>query len=282
MVELTQDEHAFAAARLRQGIVLRASVWVLFGLLAVRFVAIWTNAFAETSLPAPGRIGFTLMFTSFSLAHATSQIGWRRAMAFLIVCAVVSWGFEEVGIATGRIYGSYHYGDQLGPKLGHVPLIIPIAWFMMIYASWVVARLLLEGAGRPAAWPTTLSRIVVASFAMTAWDTVMDPGMAPCRRLDLGAGVAVISASRCRTSAVGSRRPWSSTPWRSWPSGIFRTVNPTPVSRGYSGLPALFYAFIALDRLLLPDLVELRVVAAFGIGFVALLAVLRLALPLRA
>jgi hypothetical protein len=46
----------------------------------------------------------------------------------------------------------------------------------------------------------------------------------------------------------------------------------------YSGLPALLYALVAVHRLLLPDSPELRVVAAFGIGFVALLAVLRLAL----
>jgi hypothetical protein len=45
-----------------------------------------------------------------------------------------------------------------------------------------------------------------------------------------------------------------------------------------AGLPTLLYALVAVDRLLLPDPPELRVVAAFGIGFVALLAVLRLAL----
>jgi hypothetical protein len=46
----------------------------------------------------------------------------------------------------------------------------------------------------------------------------------------------------------------------------------------HNRLPAILYALIAADRLLLPGLPELRVVAAFGMGFVALLAILRLAL----
>lgn len=46
----------------------------------------------------------------------------------------------------------------------------------------------------------------------------------------------------------------------------------------YGGLPTLLYALVALDRVLLPSLPELRIVAAFGMGFVALLALLRLAL----
>jgi hypothetical protein len=54
----------------------------MFGLLALRFVTQWANAFAGTSLPVPDSIGFTLLFTAFSLLHATGLLGWRRALAF--------------------------------------------------------------------------------------------------------------------------------------------------------------------------------------------------------
>ena len=126
----------------------------------------------------PGSIGFTLMFTAFSVLHAASILGWRRSLAFLLVCAVVSWCFEEVGVSTGLVYGAYHYSSRLGAKLGEVPLIIPLAWFMMVYASWTVARLLLDGAGSSTSGGGTAARIVTAAMVMTAWDTVMDPGMA--------------------------------------------------------------------------------------------------------
>jgi len=118
------------------------------------------------------------MFTAFSVLHAASILGWRRSLAFLLVCAVVSWCFEEVGVSTGLVYGAYHYSSRLGAKLGEVPLIIPLAWFMMVYASWTVARLLLDGAGSSTSGGGTAARIVTAAMVMTAWDTVMDPGMA--------------------------------------------------------------------------------------------------------
>ena len=118
------------------GPVLRRLAWLLFALLTLRFVAIWADAFAGAGLPVPGSIGFTLMFTTFSVLHAASILGWPRSLAFFLVCAVVSWCFEEVGVSTGLVYGAYHYSSRLGAKLGEVPLIIPLAWFMMVYASW--------------------------------------------------------------------------------------------------------------------------------------------------
>ena len=159
------------------GAVLRGFVWVTFAGVLLRFIVLWADA-AGASLPRLGSVGFTLVFGAFSLAHAASVFGWRRAVSFLLICAVVTWSFEEVGVATGLIYGHYHCGVRLGAKLGAVPFIIPLAWFMMIYASWVVAHVLLQGAGDPVALPGSLARSLVAAAVMTSWDVVMDPGNA--------------------------------------------------------------------------------------------------------
>jgi putative membrane protein len=90
---------------------------------------------------------------------------------------VISWAFEQVGVATGAIYGPYHYTDVLGVKLGHVPLLIPLAWFMMIYPSYVIANLISDD--RPTGSQGSLKHIVWLSFlsaaVMTAWDLVVDP-----------------------------------------------------------------------------------------------------------
>jgi hypothetical protein len=61
---------------LESGPVLRRLAWLLFALLTLRFVAIWADAFAGAGLPVPGSIGFTLMFTAFSVLHAASILGW--------------------------------------------------------------------------------------------------------------------------------------------------------------------------------------------------------------
>ncbi|MBI5567259.1 MAG: carotenoid biosynthesis protein, partial [Chloroflexi bacterium] len=77
----------------------------------------------------------------------------------------------------GAIYGPYHYTDYLGFKLGHVPLLIPMAWFMMIYPSYVIANLIADG--QPTGSRGGIGRIAGLSFltamVMTAWDLVVDP-----------------------------------------------------------------------------------------------------------
>jgi uncharacterized membrane protein len=119
----------------------------------------------------------TAVLALFSLAHAWYSLGGRLTAAFFALSAVIAWVFEEVGVATGLVYGAYHYTDYLGGKLGNVPLIIPMAWFMMIYPSYVIANLLLEGrptGTRPGA--ASLVRLAaVSAVVMTVWDLVIDP-----------------------------------------------------------------------------------------------------------
>ena len=132
----------------------------------------------------------TLILVLFSLTHALYALGWRHTLVFFASSAVISWAFEQVGVATGAIYGPYHYTDVLGVKLGHVPLLIPLAWFMMIYPSYVIANLIADD--RPIGSRGSLKHIVWLSFlsaaVMTAWDLVDRSGaFRPQRQsLDLG------------------------------------------------------------------------------------------------
>jgi putative membrane protein len=152
-----------------------ALVWVLFAatvyLIGAEAVGPWVT------VPGLGNIGFTLVFVLFAVLHCARCEGWRRTGLFFATAAIVSYALEETGVRTGLIYGRYHYSDLLGPKLGHVPVLIPLAWFMMIYPSWVTARALLRGVNtRSVVGIAGLA--LVAATVMTAWDTVMDPGMA--------------------------------------------------------------------------------------------------------
>jgi uncharacterized membrane protein len=119
----------------------------------------------------------TSFLALFSLAHAWYALGGRLTAAFFCLSAAISWAYEQVGVATGLVYGAYHYTDYLGAKLGHVPLLIPLAWFMMIYPSYVIANLALEGRAtgtRAGVWPL-LRLAAVSAAVMTAWDLVVDP-----------------------------------------------------------------------------------------------------------
>ena len=137
----------------------------------------------------PGGIGIkTLFLMLFSIFHAAYVLGWRHTLLFFGITVAVSWSYEHVGVETGLIYGAYHYTDALGLKLGLVPIIIPIAWFMMIYPSYILANLI--GSGRQMIMReknknnnnnnrTSLAQILWLSFLsaviMTAWDLVVDP-----------------------------------------------------------------------------------------------------------
>lgn len=119
----------------------------------------------------------TPLLLLFGLIHAAYLLGWRQALAFFVLSAGISWGFEQVGVATGWIYGGYHYSDRLQPKLGYVPLVIPVGWFMMMYPSYVIANLV--GEGRPTVSRLGLGRVaglsLLGGMAMTAWDLAIDP-----------------------------------------------------------------------------------------------------------
>ena len=118
----------------------------------------------------------TLVFFAFAVLHAAEQLGMRSMLVFLGITIIISFLFETVGVLTGLIYGPYYYTNKLGPKLGVVPALIPIAWFMMNYASYAIVRAIVgEKRGRSLLWLVWIS--VLAAMAMTAWDLGMDPQM---------------------------------------------------------------------------------------------------------
>jgi uncharacterized membrane protein len=114
-----------------------------------------------------------LLGSALSVAHATASRGSRTGIGLLGLVVGVAVAFESVGLATGFPYGSYTYSDALGPTLLGVPLLVPLAWLMMAWPSWVVAARLtggLRSGRRPA-------RVAAASGVFAAWDVVLDPQM---------------------------------------------------------------------------------------------------------
>jgi Carotenoid biosynthesis protein len=81
------------------------------------------------------------------------------------------WTFEEVSVLTGLVYGPYHYTATLGPWLGSVPVLTPLAWFMLVYPSYVVANLIVHG------WPVgTPAAFVVGGTIRQVGGTIGGPG----------------------------------------------------------------------------------------------------------
>jgi len=146
---------------------------ILYGL----FILYVTISLA-VGLPVPDVIVpiSTLTCFSFSLLHASKRLGWGKALTLLAFVFVVSLLFESLGVATGLVYGPYHYTEKLGLKfMGLVPYLIAVAWYMMMYPSFVMAEWLI-----PSSWTGAkrlLSVAAIGGLVMTAWDVVMDPIM---------------------------------------------------------------------------------------------------------
>lgn len=109
-----------------------------------------------------------LLFATTSVVHAGQSRGWAYAARFTLITAGGGFVVEAVGVTFGFPFGSYVYADTLGPKLFGVPLIIPLAWTMMAWPSWLVARRLVR-----ARW----ARVFVAGWALASWDVFLDPQM---------------------------------------------------------------------------------------------------------
>ncbi len=122
-----------------------------------------------------------LLLGGFSLGHAIYLLGFRHALTFLGISSLVSLGFEAVGVATGAIYGPYHYTARLGPQLWGVPLVVPISWFMVIYPAYILANYLADGTVIARAGGGSLGRRMglsaLSATLMTAWDVPLDPQM---------------------------------------------------------------------------------------------------------
>jgi len=157
---------------------------VLYGaavlLAAFTYDAVLRSALAGlVPLPSiPGGLKvLTAILALFSLTHAWYSLGGRLTLAFFTLSAAISWAYEQAGISTGLVFGAYHYTDYLGARLGDVPVLIPLAWFMMIYPSYVIANLLIDR--RPVGTPGGLGRLLqlaaASAVVMTAWDLVVDP-----------------------------------------------------------------------------------------------------------
>ncbi len=121
------------------------------------------------------RIGIAAgVFAQVAAVAAALGVGnglW--AIAALVLVPGLGWLSEVIGSRTGYPFGPYHYTDVLQPQVARVPILIPLAWLMMMPPSWAVGSLLFPH--------SLLLRWIVAAAAFTAWDVYLDPMMVSWR-----------------------------------------------------------------------------------------------------
>jgi uncharacterized membrane protein len=149
----------------------RALPLVLAGALVLTAIA-----YPLSSGAARDTVSWTIVVLGalLSVVHAGLSRGARTGAALLVLVTLTAIAFEAVGLATGVPYGSYRYSEALGPTLLGVPFLVPLAWLMMAWPSWLLAQRLTRTVrpGRRRA-----ARIGAAAAVFAGWDVVLDPQM---------------------------------------------------------------------------------------------------------
>ncbi len=116
-----------------------------------------------------------LFWAAFWSAHRL--LGVRAARTLAVLGLGLGWFAEQMGSSRGWFFGRYTYTEVLGPRLGDVPLAIPLMWFALCLVGYVMASLLLWRTPVHAS-PTFRSGLLTAWLAamiVTAFDLGADP-----------------------------------------------------------------------------------------------------------
>ncbi len=139
--------------------------WVGVMVLTPIMAALWGDAVRSWIVS----LGVLLQIVTVVLILGNSWSASRTALAVVLV-SLLAWGAEALGSTTGFPFGRYTYTAALQPQIGQVPLIIPLAWMMMLPPAWAVADRITRG---QRGWRFAL----VSGLAFTAWDFFLDPQM---------------------------------------------------------------------------------------------------------
>jgi uncharacterized membrane protein len=252
---------------------LKGIVWLFY--FGISYLILAEAAQSWIKLPDGGNIVFTLVFVLFSVLHCAALEGGKRTAIFFFASALITYAMEEIGVRTGWVFGAYHYSDLLGPKLGHVPVLVPLGWFMMIYPSWMVARALLQGLNTRSRLGIVL-QAAIAAMTMTAWDVVMDPAMST-------AGANWVWEKGGAFYGVPRRNylGWLVTTFLVYliAGSIWKATDRNYAKeRWFPLLPVFVYALFAVRYVAYNHYPALQMVAIFSMGLPALLAVTRVLL----
>jgi putative membrane protein len=170
IIRLTQQITGIRLARadaMQAGLI---AAWML-AMIALPILN-WT--FGSRLIPQAVTGALLIQFAAVMTITASVWGGSRTLIGFTLI-GIMTWSMEALGSKTGFPFGSYEYTGALQPQIAGVPLLIPVAWFTMLAASWAVADAILPRWRARVYGPAAF--VLISAAAMTAWDLFLDPQM---------------------------------------------------------------------------------------------------------
>ncbi|MHC1731900.1 MAG: carotenoid biosynthesis protein [Bacteroidales bacterium] len=155
-------------------------------------ILLWVYGVGLAGMLLPFSRELFMIITPLNLLFAALFLFWGRWPARQVIftglfVAVASFFIEAIGTNTGKIFGVYSYGRTLGPALLNTPLIIGLNWFLLIYCTNVISRLLWKRLSKVSersrnGLPESLFVIFTGSLLMVVYDLFLEPA---AMRLDM-------------------------------------------------------------------------------------------------
>jgi bisanhydrobacterioruberin hydratase len=137
--------------------------------------AFFTVRFPDMPGAGVGSFVSNLLIALPSLVALWRYLGPKGASLSLLSLSTFAFAIETIGVATGFPYGSFYYGDSLGPKVaGLVPYLLPVSWSPLVLGA-VAATVPGGKAGSRRRGP---SWVLSAAVLLVLVDGVLDPGAA--------------------------------------------------------------------------------------------------------
>ncbi len=125
---------------------------------------------------------FNLLLSAGLLIYTQAEKN-KAFFLFVLVCFVVGFTVEYIGVNHQLLFGEYEYMDAMGEQWKRVPLVIGVNWFIMMYCCGVSIQLFLnrmwnklKDADQPARKDVGFIAVILdAALLATFFDWVMEP-----------------------------------------------------------------------------------------------------------
>jgi putative membrane protein len=124
-------------------------------------------------------VASSLLMFGCCWASAAHLLGGGAALRLVAIATSFGWLAEQLGSSYGWFFGSYTYTPVLGPRLGDVPVVIPMMWFALAYIGYVIANLIVwqDPVDRPASLGHDAVMSLLGAMVVTCYDLGVDPYM---------------------------------------------------------------------------------------------------------
>ena len=124
-------------------------------------------------------VASSLLMFGCCWASAAHLLGGSAALRLVAIATSFGWAAEQLGSSYGWFFGSYTYTPVLGPRLGHVPVVIPLMWFALAYVGYVISNLIVwqDPVDAPASPGHDAILALLGAMVVTCYDLGVDPYM---------------------------------------------------------------------------------------------------------